>query len=138
MKTTNVMKNLAIMLISAILFTACDAGNMEQNEDEVLIVEDEILIVKVFIDEPATVQKSCFDHVGKRVEVFYFELETKYPELRLPMIVPIGEIPEQYRKEGMIVRISGNVTNSLVYGCSEPHIRLAPANLFQLTSIKAN
>jgi hypothetical protein len=52
-------------------------------------------------------------------------------------VVPIEEIPEQYRKEGMSVKISGNVTDRLVaFGVIEPHVRLFAINLFQLKSIK--
>jgi|GEM_PF-472829 len=92
--------------------------------------------LKVFIDEPATVQKTRFQHLGG-AEGFYFELETKYPELAWTGVVPIGEIPEEYRKEGMSVKISGNVTDYLeVFGVIEPYFRLFFINLFQLKSIK--
>jgi len=94
--------------------------------------------IKIFIDEPATIQKKCFDHLGK-AEGFYFVLETRYIELVWTGVVPIEDIPEQYRKVGMSVKISGNVTDCTVgNGCSEPHIKLSAINLFELKSIKSN
>jgi len=94
-------------------------------------------IVKVLENEPAIIQKKCFQHVG-RVDAFYFELENMHSDFfSLTGIFPLDEIPKQYRKEGLSVNISGNVISCVVTGgCIEPNIRLASIPLFELKSIK--
>ena len=94
-------------------------------------------IVKIYEDEPAIVQKTCFEHVGRK-EAFYFDF-VNHSELHSQSVFPIATIPEQFRKEGLSVKISGNVTNCLVAGgCIEPNFRMAPINLFEIKSIKIN
>jgi hypothetical protein len=97
---------------------------------------EEKIILKELKDEPAIIRERCFDHVGK-VDAFAFELADKYPELHSLSVVPFGEIPKEYRKEGLSVYISGSVTScSVINGCSAPNIRLGAINLFELKSIK--
>jgi hypothetical protein len=94
-------------------------------------------ILKVLTDEPAYIKKRCFEHLG-RIDTFYFELVTHYEELRSPDIFPCNIIPEEYRKDGLPVKISGNITNCMVLGgCSEPNIKLETINVFELKSIIA-
>jgi hypothetical protein len=52
--------------------------------------------------------------------------------------LPCNEIPSKYRIDGTSVLISGNITNCLQVVCSAPNIKLAPSNLFELTTIKSN
>jgi hypothetical protein len=93
-------------------------------------------ILKVLTEEPAYIKKMCFEHLG-RIDTFYFELVTHYEEFRSPVIFPCNIIPEEYRKDGLTVKISGHITNCMVLGgCSEPNIRLGTINVFELKSIK--
>ena len=93
-------------------------------------------ILKILDDEPAIVQKKCFK-VG---EAFFFRLVNEHSEFfSVGGVFPVGEIPEQFRQEGLSVYISGNVINCVMGVCySDPRARLAPTNLFELTSIKIN
>ena len=92
-------------------------------------------ILKILNDEPAIVRKQCFEHVG-RVDAFFFELANQHEGLWSVVLFPAEEIPQQFRKEGLSVYISGNVIKSYVLGgCSEPNIRLAHIPLFELKSI---
>ena len=98
-------------------------------------------ILKVLKDEPAIVQKTCFEHNG-RVEEFFFSFVNENLSdddyLRIA-VFPVGDIPKQYRKEGLSVCISGNVISCYVlWGCVEPNIRLRSIELFELKSIKIN
>ena len=95
-------------------------------------------ILKVLTDEPAFVEKKCFEHVG-RVDTFYLRLVNTHADFFSVAVFPLGEIPEQYREDGLSVSISGNVIScGVVGGCIEPYIRLAAVHLFELKSIKIN
>jgi len=95
-------------------------------------------IIKVLKNEPAFVRKHCFEHVG-RVDAFYFELVKDHSEFNGTCVFPLGEVPQQYRDEGMSVKISGNVINcSVTSGCIEPHLRLSFMHLFEQKSIEIN
>jgi len=133
MKPKRILVFLAILLIVAGSFYSC-----AEKENNIANYNcDNKKILKVLKDEPAYVQKSCFDHVG-RVDTFYFQLTKRYPEFFTgDNVFPAGEIPQQFREEGLSVYISGNVTSCIVIGgCMEPNIRLAYIHLFELKSIK--
>ena len=127
------------IVLCVVFFMAASCGNSKMNDmenpDSTSCENKQIL--KILNGEPAIVRKQCFEHVG-RVDTFYFELVNLYSEF-FPngYVFPTSEIPEQYRKEGLSVYISGNVTSCVVLGgCSEPNIRLASIHLFELKSIK--
>jgi hypothetical protein len=108
----------------------------------------EKIILKVFENEPAYVKEGCLGGYSWK-DVFYFELVNPHPEVLDRMaIFPIEEIPQQHRKEGLSVRISGNVISCqlLVFysKCTylqppSPHTvvrpRLHQTFLFELKSI---
>ena len=96
-------------------------------------------VIKELKDEPAIVRKRCFDHAG-RTEVYYFALVNDHSEFYSEMgIFPIEEIPEQFKKTGLSVYISGHVTNCVEgAGCSEPDIRIADIHLCEIKSIRIN
>ena len=96
-------------------------------------------VIKVLEEEPAYIRKGCFEHL-RGVDAFVFELVNIHNDLYSQgrALFPLGDIPEQYRKEGMSVYISGNVVNCAIGGCSEPNIRISPINAFELKSIKIN
>ena len=130
-------KNIVLTLCLVFVATSCGSSKMSdiENLDSTSCENKEIL--KILNDEPVIVRKQCFEHV-ERVDTFYFELVNRYSEF-FPNghVFPTGEIPEQYRNEGLSVYISGNVTSCVVLGgCSEPNIRLAYIHLFELKSIK--
>ena len=129
---------LAICLIGA----ACKKNKLEDEgngEFPVWTSCEDKKILKILENEPAIVRKQCFEHV-ERVDTFFFELVNQYSEFfSIGGIFPVGEIPQQYRKEGLSVYIGGNVTSCTVLGgCSEPDIKLAAIPLFESKSIKAN
>jgi hypothetical protein len=140
---TNFLKHAAILaLLAGCLITfgcgkqnaTCTCGEQYSakngNEDKI--------ILKVLKDEPVYVRKECFEYVG-RVDTFFFELINHHSEFPQVSILPVDEIPEQFREEGLSVYISGNVTNCIVAGgCIEPYFRLASIYLFELESIKIN
>ena len=121
--------------------TSIEKDNEETLTNDVNIIKypcEDVKILKVFNDEPAIVQRGCFGNVG-RVDAFYFVLTNKHSEFFPYTISPVGEIPEQYRTEGLFVYISGNVTSCMVAAeCSEPHIKSADMHLFELKSININ
>jgi hypothetical protein len=88
-------------------------------------------IIKILIDEPAHVRQCPRDPI-----VFSFELNNQYEGIF--GILPCNEIPLEYRIDGTPVLISGNITNCLQIVCGAPNIKLAPSNLFELTTIKSN
>ena len=126
----------SILCVVFLIATGCGISNpMLEDSDSVFCENKEIL--KILNDEPVIVQKHCFEHVG-RVDAFYFELVNQHSEFFSETgVFPVGVIPQEYRKEGLSVYISGNVTSCKVAaGCIEPNIRLAYIHLFELKSIK--
>ena len=99
---------------------------------------EEKRIIKVLKDEPVYVRKRCFEHVG-RIDTFYFEFVNMDYDFSPFGLFPIGEIPKQFRKEGLSINISGNVINcGVTGGCIEPNIKLSPIFLFEIKSININ
>ena len=97
------------------------------------------IILKVLDDELVYVRKSCFQHLDQRNITYIFELENdNHPGYYTQLLFPLGDIPKQYREEGLSVYISGNIISCLVMGCSEPNIRVRNINAFELKSIKIN
>ena len=96
-------------------------------------------ILKVLKDEPAYIRKRCFEHL-ERKDAFYFELINSHSEFfgLAGALFPFEEIPNEYRKEGLIVKINGNVLSCTVGTCSEPDIRLIPFCIIELKSICFN
>ena len=135
------VQKVAVAALGLLFFITSGCGNskMSDIEDSDSASCENKMILKVLNEEPAIVRKSCFDHVG-RVDAFYFELVNQHSEFFSGVgVFPAGEIPQQYRKEGLSVYISGNVTSCNVGGgCSEPNIKLAYIHLFELKSIKIN
>jgi hypothetical protein len=91
-------------------------------------------IVKVLKNEPAYIRKSCFQHTDR--EEFYFEFTTEYPFNG--GLFPCDSIPVQYRKEGLSVKIGGNITSCKIWKCGGPNVKIAPTNVFELRTIKIN
>ena len=135
------MKKLLIRVILAITllvtFVASGCENSKKSDIEDSCENKEIL--KILNDEPAIVRKTCFEHVG-RVDTFYFDLVNQYSEFFSDFgVFPVGEIPQQFREEGLSVYISGNVNSCRVLGgCSQPNIRVGTIHVFELKSIKIN
>ena len=100
---------------------------------------DNRIVLKRLEDEPAYIRKNCFDHL-ERKEGFFFELVNQdFDFYSLGGLITYEEIPKQYRKGGLSVKISGNVTSCTVGGgCSEPNIKLASIPIFEIKSIKIN
>jgi len=103
-------------------------------------------VLKVFNDEPAIVKKVnlSYYHPGLSDE-FVFEIinHQNYDFLfpNFPIVFPVEKIPEQYRQDGMAVKISGNVTNCGISGgtyYAQTRLSLVPIHLFELKSIKNN
>ena len=120
------------------MVTGCGNSTMSDIENSDTASCENKQILKILNDEPAIVRKQCFEHV-ERVDTFYFELVNSHQDEfnNREAVFPLQEIPEQYRKEGLSVYISGNVTSCTVLGgCSEPNIKLASIPLFELKSIK--
>ena len=132
-----------VLLCSAFLMVAESFSSCAKKNDIYSATGKNKGILKVLKDEPAIVRKHCFEHVG-RVDTFFFELVNRYPEFSSDdRVFPAGEIPVQYRKEGLSVKISGNVTSCVIatIGCLDTqYYRLRPnyLNLFELKSIKIN
>ena len=156
---TNILKSIAILLTITLVNAGCSkkdkvAENPKNSEvEKTTKSEDEddnaikfpckdMVILKVFNNEKATVKKGTFSiclYDGLTTDKFYFELVNQDYDFiyNFPGIVPVEEIPEQYRKEGLSVYISGNVTNCVIGGgTSYTGARLAPIFLFELKSIK--
>ena len=129
----SILKLTVILLILAGVFLNC-----EKKEKGCISCENKE-VIKTLKDEPAYIRKGCFEHVG-RIDTFYFELVNRYPEFFAEVgLFPCGEIPELFRKEGLSVNISGNVTNCIeTGGCIEPNIKLPYIHLFELESITIN
>ena len=125
-------RQIAIAVLLAGNFFSC--GVKGENESPLC---ENMVIVKKLNGEPAIIQKRCFQHL-EREEAFFFELVNHHEEFFSGNgIFPIGEIPQEFREEGLSVTISGNVTSCIVAGgCIEPNVRLPYIHLFELTSIK--
>ena len=135
------MQNIQMITVAMmffLIFTVTGCGNSKTSDIGSASCENKE-ILKILNDEPAIVQKGCFNHVG-RVDAFYFKLVNQDFEFFSDFgVFPAGVIPPQYKKEGLFVYISGNVTSCAVLaGCSEPNIRLGFMPLFELKSIKIN
>lgn len=117
-------------------FITCSCKDADEESKIVCTFCEDKEIIKILENEPAFVAKRCFEHIG-RVDAFTFDLVNTHTEFI--GIFPCGEIPEKFKKEGLSVRISGNVTNcSVVGGCVEPNIKLAEVKLFELKFITDN
>ena len=116
-----------------------ESSNIVDIENFISASCEDKVILKILNNEPAIVRKTCFEHV-ERVDTFFFELVNRHSEFFSNAgVFPTGEIPNQFRKEGLSVYISGNVTSCTVLGgCSEPNIKLASIPLLELKSIKLN
>lgn len=126
-----------LFIIVTLIIIPCYGCNSENKASDIncATCEDKE-IIKELKNELAIVRKDCFEHVG-RVDTFYFELTTLYEGLNNISIMPCNVIPKEYRIDGLSVTISGKITNCLVLGgCSEPNIKLASFNIFELISIK--
>ena len=126
-----------LLLIAGLAVLSLSCSNIEENKFQNECYEEEDKrVIKELKNELAYVRIKCFEHLG-RTEAFYFELASNYPDIHSPALFPIGEIPKQYRKDGLSVFISGNVLSCLeVGGCIEPHLKLRPINLFEIKCIK--
>ena len=135
------IQKVAVVILCVVFLMAwgCGSKKMSDIEGSDSISCENKKILKILNDEPAIVRKQCFEHVG-RVDTFYFELVNRHFEFFSDVgVFPVGVIPQQYRKEGLSVYISGNVTSCYVLGgCSEPNIRVAFIPLFELKSININ
>ena len=129
----------ALCIVCMMFFIAfgCENSKMSDCVDSESASCENKMVLKILNDEPAIVRKHCFEHVG-RVDTFYFDLVNRYSEFFSDAgVFPAGNIPQQYRKEGLSVYISGNVTSCTVLGgCSEPNIKLVSIPIFELKSIK--
>jgi hypothetical protein len=137
---TNILKITAMTLMLAGGFGSCgEKGTIINIENSDYASCEDKKIVKVLKDEPVYIRKHCFEHVG-RIDTFYFDLVNSHSEFFSETgLFPCGEIPEQYRKDGLCVSISGDVTSCVTAGgCIEPNIRLAYIHFFELKSIKIN
>ena len=132
----NVLSTLAKKTAIAVLLAGSFFSCGVKGENESPLCEN-MVILKKLREEPAVIQKQCFDHL-ERDDAFFFVLVNRHEEFfSLGGVFPIGEIPQEFRKEGLSVTISGNVTSCTVGGgCSEPNIRLAAIPLFELIAIK--
>ena len=141
------------MILVSILLLSCNSLESDKKDNltpatEIQACNKEHDIIKVLKDEPAFIEKMCIPvrYVNDdntlyevRVDTFYFRLVNEHSDFfSIAGIFPCGEIPEQYRQEGLSVYISGNVTSDLVGGCSEPNIKIAALPGFEITSIKTN
>jgi len=131
---------IAVATVCVFIFTVSGCGSSKMSEpvysDSISCEKREI--VKILNDEPAIVRKECFDHIGQ-VEAFYFELVNEHSEFySRGGLFPEEMIPQQYRKEGLSVYISGNVIYCPLGICSRPDDRLGYLLLFELKSIKIN
>jgi hypothetical protein len=101
--------------------------------------------VKVLDNEPAIVRRNnIFRTEGKElsihidavsVDTFAFEIRNSYEGVMPLPVVSRYRVPEEYRIDGLEVKISGEITNCYVR-FSAPDIRSIPRNIFELTSIK--
>ena len=94
-------------------------------------------ILKVLEDEPAILRITSYEHAGRRVNAFCFELANYHFGSR--WIRSMVDIPKQFRKEGLSVKISGNIMSCPVsLEGIDPYIRVAPTYFFEIKSIKIN
>ena len=129
-----IFKLFTLSLLLMIAVISCTDKDIVNEKNKLC---ENMKILKVFKNEPATVQKRCFFLDERQIDAFYFVLENEYSEFFSHTgVFPVGEISEKYRVEGLPVYISGNVTSCTVGGCSTPNNRLAPFYLFELKSIK--
>ncbi|MDR2928211.1 MAG: hypothetical protein LBV41_08450 [Cytophagaceae bacterium] len=94
-------------------------------------------VVTVLKDEPAYLRKGCF----AEEDLFYIELLNK-PEINhyiSEWIYPCKGVHERFRIDGLSVLVSGSILRCGKYNpCfpSNPNIRIAPINFFDLKTIK--
>ena len=134
-------------LLSIFLFLSCNSNTHELATD-IQPCNKKHDVIKVLKNEPAFIQKRCMDFYindidtfyNVRVDTFCIILVNEHSEFFFNAgMFPCGEIPEQYRQDGLSVYISGNVTSDVVSGgCSEPNIRIAGIPVFELSSIRIN
>jgi hypothetical protein len=101
--------------------------------------------VKILDDEPAIVRrnnifrtegKELSIHIGAAsVDTFAFELQNRYESVMPLPVISRYRVLEEYRIDGLEVKISGEITNCFV-GLSAPYIKFMPQNIFELTAIK--
>jgi len=141
MKMNLVRQRIIVVILGFVLImvSGCEYSKTSNVEDSDSISCENKDVLKILNEEPAIVRKQCFEHIG-RVDAFFFELENLHSEVLWSVcLFPAGEIPQQFREDGLSVYISGNVISCYVLGgCVEPNIRLAYIPLFELKSIKIN
>ena len=132
----NVLSIFAMQTAIAVLLAGSFFSCGVKGENESPLCEN-MMILKKLNGEPAVIQKRCFDHLDRN-DAFFFVLVNHHEEFFSDSgVFPIGEIPQEFRKEGLSITISGNVTSCTVLGgCSEPNIKLANIPLFELNAIK--
>ena len=139
---TNILKFIAILLTITLVNAGCKKTEKDDDYYFVGYPCNNMEILKVFNDEPATVKKGKF--YGHITDVFYFELVNQDYDFLLPncpFVIPI-DVPKQYQKEGMSVYISGNVTNCMpsirpIKGKDyELNVMYVAIYIFELSSIK--
>ena len=136
----NIQKiTVAMMCLLIFSVSGCSNSKMSNIEGSDCIPYENKDILKILNDEPAIVRKQCFEHLGRK-DAFFFELVNRPSEILWGVgLFPAEAIPQQFRKEGLSVYISGNVISCYVLGgCSEPNIRVAFIPLFELKSININ
>ena len=127
-------------LLGMFLFMACEPTSMQtfnppgevpmnSNTDCGACAQKKI--TKVLENELATIVYSGVPIQSEGVDSLAFVTELNNQETLYPCY---GQVPMEYRKEGLKVRISGNVTNCGVSRYA-PNARLLPAYIFELTSI---
>ena len=135
------MKSFSLLFFLIFIVSGCGNSKMSNIEDSDSISCENKEILKILNDEPAIVRKQCFEHVGC-VDTFYFELVNRYSEFFSDVgVFPAGVISQQYRKEGLSVYISGNVTSCVIatVGCLDTqYFRLRPniLHIFESKSVK--
>ncbi|MDR1552297.1 MAG: hypothetical protein LBS69_02385 [Prevotellaceae bacterium] len=130
-----ILKTAAIMLLLAGVMISCgkekEIGNNQCDCDNKEII-------KVLIDEPGYIIKGCFNYSGNIDTFYYVGLNNEYTNI-FGTIFPCKEIPAEFKIDNMEVLISGNVINCTIHDLcipTHPEWRIAPANLFELKSIK--
>jgi len=94
-------------------------------------------VLTVLYNEPAYLRRGCYQESN----LFYIVLVNKPYGAYTNSIYPCGGVPENFRVDGLSVLVSGNVLRDCKGNpCwpSAPNIRIAPENIFELTSIKLN
>jgi hypothetical protein len=112
-----------------------------KNVKECTSCDNKEYIINILEDEPAYIRKECFEQFGK--EKFYFAFDTENISdryfYRYWGLFPCEELPDEYKVDGLPVKISGKVTNCQVLkGCKDPNRILVPIYIFELESIKLN